>query len=132
MANIPIIGNNHGFTLLEVMISLAILATVLVSVLNLHSQTLEIAATTRFDQTAAQMAQEIFNAQITAKADEPLFLQGNFQDKYPGFEWEATQELVPLYGEDENAPQLMRLDVTVSHTGISSGYHLRGYYYKPK
>lgn len=123
-------GNNHGFTLLEVMISLAILATVLVSVLNLHSQTLEMAAATRFDQTAAQMAQEILNAQIAAKPDEPLFLQGDFEEKYPGFEWEATQETVTLYGEDENAPQLVRLDVAVFHSGVSSGYNLRGYFYK--
>ncbi len=128
----PTIGNNHGFTLLEVMISLAILATVLVSVLNLHSQTLGMAAATRFDQTAAQMAEEIFNAQIAAEPDEPLFPQGDFKEKYPGFEWEATQETVPLYGEDENAPQFVRLDVSVFHSGVSSGYNLRGYYYKPK
>lgn len=124
------IGNSRGFTLLEVMVSLAILGTVLVSVLTLHSQTLEMAAATRADHTAAQMAQEILYAQIKAGLDETFIPSGEFEEKYPGFKWEANQETLSLDSEDENTPQFVRVDITVDPPGASSGYTLRGYYYK--
>ena len=124
------IGNNRGFTLLEVMVSLAVLGTVLVSVLTLHSQTLEIAAATRSDHMAAQMAQEIYQAQMKAGSDETLFPSGEFEEKYPGFKWEITQETLSLDDENENSSQFVRVDVNIIHPGISSGYSLRGYYYK--
>jgi len=124
------IGNKDGFTLLEVMVALAILGTVLVSVLTLHSQTLEIAATTRADHTAAQMAQEILYAQIEAGLDETFFPSGEFEEKYPGFKWEANREELSLEGEDENTIQFVRLDIRVANPDVSSSYALRGYYYK--
>jgi len=124
------IGNKDGFTLLEVMIALAILGTVLVSVLTLHSQTLEIAAATRADHTAAQMAQEILYAQIEAGLDETFFPSGEFEEKYPGFTWEANREKLSLEDEDENAIQFVRLDIRVANPDVSSSYALRGYYYK--
>lgn len=124
------IGNKHGFTLLEVMVSLAILGIVLVSVLTLHSQTLEMATTTRADHTAAQMAQEILYGQIEAGLDETFFPSGEFEEKYPGFQWEANQETLSMEGEDENTLQFVRVDIKVENPDVSSSYALRGYYYK--
>ncbi len=124
------IGNKHGFTLLEVMVSLAILGIVLVSVLTLHSQTLEMATATRADHTAAQMAQEVLYAQIEAGIDETLVLSGEFEEKYPGFKWEANQETLSLEGEDESTLQFVRVDIKVENPSVSSSYALRGYYYK--
>lgn len=124
------IGNSRGFTLLEVMVSLAILGTVLVSVLTLHSQTLGIATATRADNTAAQMAQEVLYAQIEAGLEETLLLSGEFEEKYPGFKWEANQETLSMEGEDENTLQFVRVDVKVENPSVSSSYALRGYYYK--
>ena len=56
----PNISNRHiasGFTLLEVMVAMAIMAIVLVSVYRMHSQTLTMNSASRFYTLAPLLAQ---------------------------------------------------------------------------
>ena len=81
-----------GFSLLEVMVAMAILATAFAAVLRLHSDSMEMVISSRAHTKAAELAQykmtEIKNAGL-----ENLFLtSGEFTDYDPDYHWEVRVE----------------------------------------
>ena len=81
---------NAGFTLLEVMIALAILAIALTSLFGSQSRSVALAAETRFNTQAPLLAQlqlARLNSAGTIESDS-----GDFGDEFPGFRWEVTVE----------------------------------------
>ncbi len=85
----------HGFTLLEVMVSLAILSISLVAILNLHSGAVRLHNHAKFLTVATLLArskmvdiEERIYAEDLSEFDETL--SGNFAEEgYEGFTWEA-------------------------------------------
>ena len=104
-----------GFTLLEVMIAVGIIAIALVTLLGAQSQSVSIAAAARFDTTAALLAQGKM-AELCVQGLEGVGdREGDFGEDYPGFTWKAeVRELtVDETGLDGLAGMLKAVDLVV-------------------
>ena len=116
-----------GFTLLEVLIAMAIMAIVLISVYRLHSQTLSMAAATRFYTQAPLLAQSKM-AQLEAMSSNAVSGDsGDFGDKFPGYGWSVVTEEVSSEALGEIAEDLKRIDMTVTLNENEYEYTIRSY-----
>jgi len=101
--------NFSGFTLLEVMIAMAILATVLVTVFHSQSQSIAMANESRAVTTLALLAQSRM-AEIEGRQDLPTGqTTGHFGDDYPDYAWTLSVTQPPGSGS------LRKVEVTVVH-----------------
>jgi len=113
--------SESGFTLLEVMVSVAIIAIVFVSLLRLHGQSISMNETSRFYATAPFLAQEKM-AEI--KADSSAFSgsqSGTFGGDVPGtYTWETHVDEFPVTTPDGGTLTLLSASVTVrqEETGL--------------
>lgn len=81
---------NTGFTLLEVMIAMAILAIALTSLFGSQTTSVALAAETSFNIQApllARMQLARFQSEEDIVSDS-----GDFDDEFPGFKWELQVE----------------------------------------
>ena len=116
-----------GFTLLEVLIAMAIMAIVLISVFRLHSQTLSMAAATRFYTQAPLLAQSKM-AQLEAMSSNAVSGDsGDFGEKFPGYGWSVSTEDVSSEALSDAAADLKRIDVTVTLNEKEYAYSVRSY-----
>jgi general secretion pathway protein I len=108
------IGFSFGFTLLEVMVALAVMSIVLVSVYRMHSQSLTMNTAVRFYTQAPMLAQSKM-AEIEALS-AGVFPEdsGDFGEQFP--------EILGEVAED-----LKRVDITVSLNENQFVYTLRSY-----
>jgi len=116
-----------GFTLLEVLIAVAVMAIVLVSVYRMHSQTLSMTAATRFYIQAPMLAQSKMAQLEASPADSISGDSGDFEDKFPGYSWNVATEDVSSEALGEVAGDLKRIDVTVSLNENEYEYSIRAY-----
>ena len=86
---------NTGFTLLEVMIAISVIAIVLITVYRLHAQTISMSNRSRFYTTAPLLAQRKLAEVTTLKSLSSD--SGSFSEAFPGMTWEAN--LFVGYGE---------------------------------
>jgi general secretion pathway protein I len=124
---------NSGFTLLEVMIALAIIAMVLVTVLASQSQSLSLAGEAKFNTTAALLAQSKL-AEIEAEDPENLASDsGDFGENFPGYQWDLTVSSPGFAGAEEALDYLKQVDLVVSWGEQDRyQYRLRLYRFVPK
>jgi len=119
--------SGSGFTLLEVLVSLVIIAIVFVSVLRLQGQTISMNETTRFYAVAPFLAQQKMS-EITA--DPTAFSgsqSGNFGDDTPGYGWTALVDEFPLTEPDGGTLDLSTATVTVIQEGSGLKLTLKEY-----
>ena len=103
-------AGRDGFTLLEVMIAMAILAIALVAVYQSQSQSLSMASDSRFLTTASLLAQGRMT-EIDAATSLPLPAgNGDFGDAFPDYKWEVE------ISDVEEIPLLKRIVLTVIHS----------------
>jgi general secretion pathway protein I len=98
----------NGFTLMEVMIAMAILAIALVAVFQLQSQSISMSTDSRFMTTAALLAQskmveEEAGATLTNHKED-----GDFGADYPQYIWR-------LEVSDTELAQFKKIQVTVTN-----------------
>lgn len=108
--------NRAGFTLLEVMIALAIIAISLTSLFGSQSRSLSLAAEAKFNTAAAFLAQEKL-AEYEAGLAPWVSDEGDFGDAFPGFAWKSEVQDADLgnVGDFGNLePPLQRVDLTIS------------------
>lgn len=116
-----------GFTLLEVMVALAVIATVLISVYQLHAQSLSLALETRFHSHAPFLAQQKI-VELTAETTESVESgSGDFGEDYPELRWQLVVEAVESDFTETVPIHLMRIDLTVSDSGGEYHYKMRTY-----
>ena len=116
-----------GFTLLEVMVAMAIMAIVLVSVYRMHSQTLTMNAAARFYTQAPMLAQSKL-AQLEGDSSEIVAGDsGDFGDKFPGYTWRISTDEVSSEALGEIGADLKRIDMTVSFNSDEYVYDVRTY-----
>ena len=118
---------DSGFTLLEVLIALAIMAIVLVSVYRLHSQTLSMATANRFYTQAPLLAQSKMAQLEASPAGSFSGESGDFGEKFPGYSWSVATEDVSSEILGEIASDLKRIDVTVTLNENEYVYSIRSY-----
>ena len=116
-----------GFTLLEVMVAMSIMAIVLVSVYRMHSQTLTMNTANRFYTQAPLLAQSKL-AQLEAGGSEIITGDsGDFGEEFPGYSWKASIVDVSSEVLGEVAEDLKQFDITVSLHDDQFVYNLRAY-----
>ena len=98
-----------GFTLLEVMIALAILAIALTSLFGSQSSSVALATEARFNIQAPLLAQ--LQLARLGSTEEIQTDSGDFGDEFPGFQWKLTVEDA-VFPESE---LLQSLDTKLQH-----------------
>ena len=103
-----------GFTLLEVMVSVAIIAIVFVSILKLQGQTILMNETIRFYTIAPLLADaKISDIKINPSNFE-LSSSGDFGDEYPGYTWKVQIEEMKIDVLESPQLTLNKIDVFIS------------------
>ncbi len=119
--------DQNGFTFLEVMTALAILAIALTGVYRLQSQTISMNAAARFYTTAPLLAQSKMSTLATTPVAELIDDSGDFGDAFPGFTWQLnTEEIVPEPFEDTNLA-FKKLEIVVRLNEGEYNYHIQTY-----
>ena len=118
---------NKGFTLLEVMIAVAIIAIALTTLLGSQSQSVFFANSARFETMATLLAQSKMSEITIQTADSLSSDSGDFGEDYPGYAWEATVSDVSIEGLDAISDYLKQIDLAVTWGALS--YNLMLYHY---
>jgi len=122
-----------GFTLLEVMIAISIMAIALTALLGNQSQSLRIAEESRFALTASLLMKQKF-ADFQLSSEQLYNTEGDFGEDYPGYFWSVEvdvpdfENVQALYGTEQF---LQRVDLKIytdeeRHTLLMSRYILTG------
>lgn len=104
-----------GFTLLEVLIAIAILAVTLTVIFGSQSQSLSLATEAKFKTRAAFLLESKI-AEIEAGMVDLYSSEGEFGDDFPGFQWEIEVEDVALaesFLSADPMAALRRIKVTI-------------------
>jgi len=121
------IHSSRGFTLLEIMVAVAIMAIVLVSVYKLHAQTISMNIGARFYTTAPLLAQRTV-AEIKAFPDRRrITADGDFGDEFPGYSRQVRIDDVSAEIFGRAAEDLKKIEVTISFNNNEFVYSLRTY-----
>lgn len=117
----------QGFTLIEIMVAISIIAIVLVSVYKLHAQTISMNSEARFYSTAPMLAQKKM-AEIESKSRKDLSDDsGDFGDEFPDYKWNVAIDDVTVKALGNVAEDLKRIDIIVSFNNDEYTYDLRAY-----
>lgn len=129
-------SKHAGFTLLEVMIAVAIIAIAVVTLLGAQSQSVSIASSAKFDTMASLLAQWKMSDLILQDFEQLSDDTGNFGEDYPQFSWKL---IVTEFSESETgipgmAEQIKTLDIVVhSNQDSRAEFVLRTFVYnQPK
>lgn len=105
---------NRGFTLIEILVSLAILGTAFAAVLQLHSDSLEMITRGRLSTKAAELAQYKMTEVEINGFDNLLSQSGDFGEKAPDYYWRVDIEPAPV-------PDWDKITVTTGHIKVGEG-----------
>ena len=121
--------NSAGFTLLEVMVALSVVAIALTAIYRMYSQTLFMDARGRFDTVAVMLARaKLADLQGTALADLTNE-SGTFDEAGTGYTWQIQSEPVTPDQLNEDGPILKRFTITIASIADASRFTLTTYRY---
>jgi general secretion pathway protein I len=122
-----------GFTLLEVMVAVAIIAIGLTALLGSHSQSISLAGEANFNTTAALLAQKKMAELELSGFGGLSYDTGDFGEEFPGYRWEAKISQAD-FGGIENLEQYIRqidLSLNWGESGRNT-YTLKLYHFVPE
>ena len=116
-----------GFTLLEVMVCVAIIAFVFVSIFRMQSSTIDLVAAAKFNTLAPMLAKKLLSDVDQDLANWSQF-EGDFGEDYPGVQWrmeisESFFETEGLISED-NQGKLKKIKVKIISSSGSRKYKI--------
>jgi prepilin-type N-terminal cleavage/methylation domain-containing protein len=119
--------SSRGFTLLEVMISVAIIAFVFVSIFRMQSSTIDLATAGNFNTFAPMLAEKLLNDVANDLADWSEF-EGDFSDSFPGIQWhleisETFFETDDLISKD-NQERFKKIEIEIISSSGSRSYKI--------
>ena len=116
-----------GFTLLEILVAMSIMAIVLVAVYRMHAQTISMANTSRFYTTALLLAQSKL-ADVERSGAEALSGDaGKFEAPFEGYAWKTIFGDVESEELGEIAEDLKRIEILISLDNDEYTYSIRTY-----
>ena len=119
--------SQHGFTLIEIMAAISIIAIVLVSVYKLHAQSVAMTSEVRFYATAPMLAQKKM-AELESKSRKDISDEsGDFGDQFPNYSFNIVINDVESKELGNVAENLKRIDITISFNKDQYTYDLRDY-----
>jgi general secretion pathway protein I len=116
-----------GFTLLEVMLAMAILAIALVAVFQSQSQSISMTSHARFQTTASLLAQSKMAEVEAVNPGDVTSDSGNFDDTFPDYSWQVNVADT----EVENVKKI-ELTVTNEKMTVNNTYQLVLYRFIPE
>ena len=120
-------ASNSGFTLLEVMIAVALIAIALTALLGSQAQSVSFANSAKFETTAALLAQSKMSELVMQETTALFGDSGDFGEDYPGYAWESTVSDISIEGIENISDYLKQIDLTLTW-GVFT-YNLRLYHY---
>lgn len=121
-----------GFTLLEVMVSVAIIAIALMAVLGSQSQGSSLANESKFNTTATFLAQLKMAEMETLSLNDMGSDSGDFGEDFPGYRWEVSVQNLVVEELAINSERVKRIDVKVSLVNdLQLQFRLRVYRFFP-
>ena len=98
------INKNQGFTFLEVMVALSVLALILTAVFKIYTQSVSMLLFTDFDIKAPMLAQQIIGEK---KGAEESFDKedGTFGEEFPFYKWKLEKKEISLDDLKESFPE---------------------------
>lgn len=122
----------RGFTLLEVMVSLAIIAIAFTAMLSSQAHNIELAAEAKFQTTAPLLAQEVISRlrAVGGAATGPD--HGDWGADFAGYRWQRQPPPSPRGLDPEVRDLLLPLEITVTWQDQARyTYQQRGYLFNP-
>ena len=123
-------SNHQGFTLLEVLIAIAILAISLSAIFGSQAQSLSLATEAQFNIHAATLAAAKL-AEYESGVSPVENGDGDFGDDFPGYVWKVEvqdADLSEYLPTSTNLEQpLQRVDLTVSRDNAKFSHTIRCY-----
>jgi general secretion pathway protein I len=89
-------SRTRGFTLLEIMVALTLLATAFTAVLRLHSDSIEMIIDSRMNTRSAELAQLKLTEISVGGLSNLSLLTGDFGELAPEYHWIIDLEPTPL------------------------------------
>ena len=123
------LGNSRAFTLLEVMIALAIIATTLVTLFGSQARSLSLIVEARFNNTAPLLAAGKL-AELTAGDPSWSDAEGDFGPDFPGYRWQLSVDEALFEGLELPAgitDRLQRIELRLDGTAPGHSYTLVWY-----
>ena len=113
---IDCLREEDAFTLLEVMVAVAIIAMSFVSLLSSQSQSISIAAGSRFETVAAMLARQKLAELEISGFEQAGSGEGDFADDFADYHWqaEATELTEDETGIIGSSGMLKRVELTIS------------------
>lgn len=101
----------RGFTLLEVMVAMAVIAIALTALLGSHSQSVSLAAEAKFNTTVALLAQQKMTELELAGFGDLNYDAGDFGENFPGYRWEVRIGNPNLPGYEDFGKYIRQIDL---------------------
>ena len=120
-------SDRNGFTLLEMMVAVSIIAIVLLAVYRLHSQTLLMNLSARFYTVAPLLAQSKLAELETSTISELSEGSGDFGEDYTGYNWEISINDIESEPLESTTDNLKQIDIKVIFNQGELSYDLRTY-----
>lgn len=117
--------SRKGFTLLEVMVSVAIIAIVLVSILRLQGQSISMNEAIRFYTIAPLLADSKISEIRLNPSNFELSSSGDFGDEYPGYSWKIQIEEIKIDVIESPELTLKKIDVHINLNNDELKFTLR-------
>jgi len=117
---------DNGFTIIEVVVALAIITISLTSVYRMQSQTFKMSEDARFYTIAPMLAERKLAEIETQGIADATDGSGNFGEDYPGITWSLSLEDLQSELLKEQKYHLTRINVTIAQDETLT-YELRTY-----
>lgn len=123
----PIKNDRCGFTLLEVMVAVAIVAIALSAVYKLYSQAFNMNQSARFYTTATLLA-ETKLAELAIQSPRDLGSDaGAFEDEFSDYSWQVSVTEMEAEEITLTEQHLRQIDIVITHEQQGESFSLRTY-----
>lgn len=124
-----------GFTLIEVIVAMTIIATVMTALFRMQSGTINLAGADNFQTTARYLAAKAL-AQIEISINDPE-LKGEFDRAFKGYAWQcevtdindSLSDIMPNSAEETGT--LKKIDLTITREQGDRSYHVETFRFAP-